>query len=91
MENALTKEEQDSAVWLTPSESSHHLEATIQRRLASENVQVEGLVVHRLPNGVCLEGFVDGPVSAAAVCRSLEELDEVGEVQNRLVTRRLPH
>ena len=91
MDHALTTEGYDSNVWITPDESSHLLETSVQRRLAEENVQVEGLVVRRLADGVCLEGFVEGPVDMAALCRSLEELDNIGEVRNRLVTRRAPH
>ncbi len=66
--------------------SSHQLEAAIRRALCAENgVDIGGLVVRRLQNGVCLEGVIRVSSDDFDVCSAVREIEGVGEIVNHLV------
>ena len=66
--------------------SSHQLETEIRRALCAENgVDIGGLVVRRLQNGVCLEGVIRVSSDDFDVCSAVREIEGVGEIVNHLV------
>lgn len=68
------------------SRSTHELDAEIRRALCAENgVDIGGLVVRRLPNGVCLEGVIRVSSDDFDVCSAVREIEGVGEIVNHLV------
>lgn len=67
-------------------QSAHQLEADVRRALLSaDGVDIASLAVRRMPNGVCLEGVIRARGDVVDVCRTVRELDGVGEVIDRLV------
>ena len=69
-----------------PSRSSHQLEAEVREALSSaDGVDVGGLMVRRLPNGICLEGVVRVSSDDFDVCSAVREIEGVGEIVNHLV------
>lgn len=68
------------------SRSAHQLEAEIRRALCAENgVDIGGLAVRRLPNGICLEGVIRVSSDDFDVCSAVREIEGVGEIVNHLV------
>ncbi len=66
--------------------SSHQLEAKIRRALCAENgVDIGGLVVRPLQNGICLEGVIRVSSDDFDVCSAVREIEGVGEIVNHLV------
>ena len=66
--------------------STHQLEADVRRALTlAEGLDIGSLVVHRLPDGICLEGVIRVSSDDFDVCRAVREIEGVGEVVNRLV------
>jgi len=54
--------------------------------LCAENgVDIGGLVVRRLQNGVCLEGVIRVSSDDFDVCSAVREIEGVGEIVNHLV------
>jgi hypothetical protein len=68
------------------SRSALQLEAEIRQALCAENgVDIGGLVVRRLSNGICLEGVIRVSSDDFDVCSAVREIEGVGEIVNHLV------
>ncbi len=69
-----------------PSRSAHQLEAEVRQALSAGNgVDIGGLVVRRLQNGICLEGVIRVCSDDFDVCSAVREIEGVGEIVNHLV------
>lgn len=67
-------------------DSAHQLEANVRRALLSEEgLDIASLVVRRLPNGICLEGVIRVNSDDVDVCKSVRQLDGVGNIVNHLL------
>lgn len=68
------------------SESPQQLASLVRKALLAERgLDIASLVVRRVPNGVCLEGVVNVNGDDVDVCRSVRQLEGVGEILNHLV------
>lgn len=66
----------------------HSFEARICHDLmARPELEFSSLVVHRTPDGVCLEGVVSTTAEDVDVCRMVREVAGVNAVLNHLVMR----
>jgi hypothetical protein len=66
----------------------HGLEQAVHRRLRSQpGLQIASLVIRRIPNGVCLEGVLEGETDHD-ICNLARSVAGVDEVLNHLVVRR---
>lgn len=66
--------------------SPHSLESLVRRKLlAQAEFTFSSLVVHRIPNGVCLEGVLQSADCGADVSKTALGVDGVSEVQNHLL------
>jgi hypothetical protein len=71
--------------------SGHSFEARIRHDLmALPELQFSSLVVHRIPNGICLEGVVSTASDDVDVCQMVREVAGVNAVLNHLVMRPQP-
>jgi hypothetical protein len=65
----------------------HGLEQAVHRRLRSQpGLQIASLVIRRIPNGVCLEGVLEGETDHD-ICNLARSVAGVDEVLNHLVVR----
>lgn len=72
----------------TPPPSGHSFEARIRHDLmALRELQFSSLVVHRIPDGICLEGVVSTTSDDVDVCQMVKEVAGVNAVLNHLVMR----
>jgi hypothetical protein len=64
----------------------HTTELNVRRTLISEcDCKFHSLVVHRMRDGICLQGVVDGtPADADEICRIAATVSGLGNVINRL-------
>jgi len=68
-------------------DAPHGLEHAVHRRLrAQPGLEIASLVIRRIPNGVCLEGVLEGD-SVQDVCNLARSVAGVDEVLNHLVVR----
>lgn len=66
----------------------HTIERQVCRLLTTHpGLSVTGLVVHRLPGGVCLTGVVDSIDGETNVCNLVRQVSGVEDVINRLLVR----
>lgn len=66
----------------------HQIECDVQRRLLNDlELTIHSLVVHRLVDGVCIEGVVEGGTPLEEITRAVESVSGVERVMNRLVQR----
>ncbi|MCA9068283.1 MAG: BON domain-containing protein [Planctomycetaceae bacterium] len=69
-----------------PTESNHSLETRVRHDLmAHPEMEFSSLVVHRIPDGVCLEGVVSTSADRVDVCQLVKEVAGVNSVLNHLV------
>lgn len=69
----------------------HRIEQDVQRELLSHpELQFSSLVVHRIPNGICLEGILETGQDCPDISRLAQTISGVDEVLNHLVVRTLP-
>ena len=69
----------------------HELELKVRHELLSESrLHFCSLVIHRIDDGVCLEGIVQAEEDAPDVCGLAQRVEGVERVVNRLVVHR-PH
>ncbi len=69
----------------------HSFEAQIRRDLmAVPELEFSSLVVHRTPDGICLEGVVSTSAEDLDVCQMVREVAGVNAVLNHLVMRPQP-
>lgn len=70
----------------SPRSEGHSLEARIRHDLmAVPELRFSSLVVHRIPDGVCLEGVVNTAADEAGFRQLVREVAGVNEVLNHLV------
>lgn len=70
------------------SATPHQIEHEVHRSLCSrDDIGFTSLVVRRIDNGVCLEGFVETDAQRDAVNRLAAQVAGVNDVLNRLVVR----
>ncbi|MGC1272379.1 MAG: BON domain-containing protein [Planctomycetaceae bacterium] len=68
--------------------SPHAVERKVCRLLATQpGLNVSGLVVHRLRDGVCLTGVVESIGDETDVCHLVRQVEGVDQVVNRLLVR----
>jgi hypothetical protein len=73
-----------------PPPQGHSFEARIRHDLmAHPELKFSSLVVHRIPDGICLEGVVSTTTEGVDVCQMVREVAGVNEVLNHLVLRPL--
>lgn len=71
------------------AEEPHSVECEVRRRLlADTSCEIQSLVVHRIPDGVCIEGVVESTTPMEEITAALESVAGVDRVMNRLVQRR---
>lgn len=64
----------------------HALECEVHRRLlALPGVKIHSLVVHRMPQGVCLEGSISETRGRGDIIQALMAIEGVGEVIDHLM------
>lgn len=72
----------------------HGIEKDVQRALLSEpRLHFSSLVIHRMPNGVCIEGIVEADDGSPDISRVAKRVAGVDQVLNRVLvtrTRRVP-
>lgn len=69
-----------------PLTHGHSFEARIRHDLmAHPELKFSSLVVHRIPDGVCLEGVVTSSSDAVDVCQTVRDVAGVNAVLNHLV------
>lgn len=67
---------------------NHSLETRVRHDLmAHPELEFSSLVVHRIPDGVCLEGVVSTTADRHGVCQMVKEVAGVNAVLNHLVMR----
>ncbi len=72
-------------------DAPHGLEQAVHRRLRSQpGLKIASLVIRRIPNGVCLEGVLEGDPEQD-VCNLAKTVAGVDEVLNHLVVRQRIH
>jgi hypothetical protein len=72
-------------------DAPHGLEQAVHRRLCSQpGLQFASLVIRRIPNGVCLEGVLEGDADQD-VCHLARSIAGVREVLNHLVVGQRVH
>ncbi|QDU81317.1 hypothetical protein Pla110_30580 [Polystyrenella longa] len=73
-----------------------HLAHSIERQvmnalLSTPGLKISALVVHRIPDGVCVEGTIEVDEPHADPCQqivdSIKRVEGINQVVNRLVTR----
>ena len=70
-----------------PTEN-HFLETRVRHDLmAHPEMEFSSLVVHRIPDGLCLEGVVSTTADRHGVCQMVKEVAGVNSVINHLVMR----
>jgi len=70
--------------------SPHGIECDVQRRLASlPGIQILSLTVHRLGNGVCLEGTLETDRPVPDLQNVLQEIPGIDHVVDRLIVRQV--
>ncbi len=68
-------------------EAPHGLEQAVHRRLRSHpGLEIASLVIRRIPNGICLEGVLEGD-TGQDVCSLARSIAGVDQVLNHLVVR----
>jgi hypothetical protein len=78
-------EQGEKAHWSV--EAPHRLEHAVQRHLlAHPQLRFSTLVIRRIPNGVCLEGVLEGGANFD-VCGLARSISGVNKVLNHLVVR----
>ena len=66
--------------------TTRQLETEVRNALsAADGVDIGGLVVRRLSNGICLEGVIRVSSDDFDVCSAVREIDGVGEIVNHLI------
>ena len=71
-----------------PEGSPHAVERHVRRVLTTQpGLNVSGLVVHRMPDGVCLTGVIDSLDDETDVCRLVRQATGLNQVINRLLVR----
>lgn len=66
----------------------HGVEQAVQRQLLGHpDLKFSSLVIRRIRDGVCLEGFVEGSDGLSDACRLARTVDGVNQVLNHLVVR----
>lgn len=66
----------------------HTVEREISRILAAQpGLNINGLVVRRVRDGVCLTGVVESTDADPDVCGLLRDVDGVSQIINRLLVR----
>lgn len=71
------------------AQEPHQVECEVRRRLLSQSdCEIHSLVVHRIDDGVCIEGVVECETPLAKITAAVESIAGVGRVMNRLVHRR---
>jgi len=79
----------DSVSIESASAEPHALERAIQLELLNQSdVRFSSLVVHRIPDGVCLQGVIEIDNDLPDIERITRELSGVNRVMNHLVVRR---
>jgi hypothetical protein len=69
-----------------PPPVGHSFEARIRHDLmARPELEFSSLVVHRIPDGICLEGVVTTTTEGADLCQMVREVAGVNAVINHLV------
>ena len=69
----------------------HELELKVRHELLSESrLRFGSLIIHRIEDGVCLEGVVQMADDAPDICGVAQRVEGVQRVVNRLVVHR-PH
>ena len=72
-------------------EDPHQIEQDVRRSLlANPDLCFSGLVIRRINNGVCLEGFVESSCEVEDAARLATEVAGVNDVLNRLVVKHPP-
>ena len=75
-----------AATKTTPPPQGHSLEARIRHDLmAVPELRFSSLVVHRIPDGVCLEGVVSTAAEESELCQLVRGVAGVNAVLNHLV------
>lgn len=70
--------------------SPHSIEQEVCRRLQQQpQIVVKSLVVHRTPNGVCLEGRIEASDDTVDIPRLMRGIPGLEEVIDRLVVTRI--
>lgn len=66
---------------------SHQVEEDVRRQLLSDDsLHFSDLVVRRVPDGVCLEGYLEMDCDSEHVCCLAQRVAGVDKVLNRLMT-----
>jgi len=69
-------------------QSPHSLEENLQRQLhADPRLQFSSLVIHRIPDGICLEGFLETSDECPDICQLVRSITGIEQVLNHLVVR----
>ncbi len=69
----------------------HRIELEVQRKLLSDpRLHFSSLVVHRIPEGVCLEGVLETAENGPNVAQLVRTVEGVNQVLNHLVIRQPP-
>ena len=69
-------------------ERPHSVEHAVQRQLLGHpGLKFSSLVIRRVRDGVCLEGFVEATDGLSDVCQLARTVDGVNQVLNHLVVR----
>jgi osmotically-inducible protein OsmY len=69
----------------------HRIEQEVQRKLLSDpGLHFSSLVVHRIPEGVCLEGVLETAENCSSVSQLIRSVEGVNRVLNHLVIHRPP-
>lgn len=68
-----------------PSHQIHHVENTVRNMLLRiPHVTFSNLVIHRVPEGVCLEGRMHADAETPDICLLLRGVEGIDRVVNRL-------
>lgn len=83
---ALSDRKPAPSVHLDPNRVLHDIEHAVRDELlAQPNLRFSSLVVRRLQDGVCLQGFLETDDADFDVCTLAQKVDGVNQVMNRLV------
>ena len=64
----------------------HAVESEVHRRIQQQpNLTIKSLVVHRTPNGVCLEGRIESPDPQIDLAGLMQGIPGLEEIVNHLV------
>ncbi len=70
-------------------ESPHSLEKRVHHELVRSNTpKFESVIIHRIQNGICLEGCIDSLADSIKACRIAKTVKGVNKVLNHLMVKK---